>query len=489
MATPFTPPSSVLIVGAGVFGLSTAYALARRDVFASTVIIVVDRSETSEPGVFPSRDASSVDNSRIIRADYADPFYAALASEALVEWRKTGADDLGGQGRYNESGLILVADDDGSGLHLTANDARPAEKTPATASQQTDAKKTGLGYVRASWENVLAMAAHDPVLARNLRLLPTPDAIRDAVGTGGGSGSWGYFNGCSGWADAEASMEWLLERVRRTGRVRFVPGTVESLAHHGNRVTGVKLQDGQSLSADLVVLAAGAWTPSLIDLSGRAVATGQVLAYVDLSAEEQRQLQHMPMLLNLTTGLFVITPVNRVLKIARHAYGYLNRTTTASPLRPPGDATPLPNSLVSIPLTHRDTPSLSIPAEGATALRHALREMVPLASLADRPFARTRLCWYTDTPTGDFVVDYHPEWQSLFVATGGSGHAFKFLPVLGERVVDIITGRRGRKFADKWRWTDIGDSPAGDAVVTEDGSRGGRPGLHLDQELAKSTTS
>src|SRR5689334_22504431 len=84
----FSPPSSILIIGSGVFGLSTALALASRDVFAQSSITVIDRSDPSQPGAFPSPDAASVDTSRIIRADYADPAYAALGDEAQVQWRK-----------------------------------------------------------------------------------------------------------------------------------------------------------------------------------------------------------------------------------------------------------------------------------------------------------------------------------------------------------------------------------------------------------------
>ena len=52
-------PSSVIIVGAGVFGLSTALAINRR--FPSTSVTVVDRYTPPVP------DATSVDTSRIIR--------------------------------------------------------------------------------------------------------------------------------------------------------------------------------------------------------------------------------------------------------------------------------------------------------------------------------------------------------------------------------------------------------------------------------------
>jgi len=43
------------------------------------------------------------------------------------------------------------------------------------------------------------------------------------------------------------------------------------------------------------------------------------------------------------------------------------------------------------------------------------------------------MCWYTDSVDNSFVIDYVPGYnQSLFVASGGSGHGFKFLPVLGK---------------------------------------------------------
>src|ERR1700712_2205203 len=98
------PPPSILILGSGVFGLSTALALSTRPSFKHTTITVLDRSP------FPSPDGSSVDTSRIIRADYSDPAYASLAASAQEIWRQQGPSDLGGEGRYSESGLVLAAD-------------------------------------------------------------------------------------------------------------------------------------------------------------------------------------------------------------------------------------------------------------------------------------------------------------------------------------------------------------------------------------------
>ncbi|KAJ4418269.1 hypothetical protein N0V82_005660 [Gnomoniopsis sp. IMI 355080] len=454
-------PSSILIVGAGVFGLTTALSLATRPDFASTTITVVDRSPT--PGVFPARDASSIDTSRIIRADYADPAYAALADEAQAAWRKQDhPDDLGAEGRYSETGLMLVGD-----------------AAPETGrGGQGKGKKTGLDYVRSSYANVQALhPGSDKITA-----LPSATAIRDAYGTGGSSGSWGYINRLSGWANAEASMAWLYRRAVATNRITFVNGTVTSLLRSptdSTHITGVQLSDGATIRASLTVLATGAWTPSLINLSGRAVATGQVLAYLPLTPSEQAKLADVPTLLNLSTGYFIITPSANTLKIARHAYGYLNPVCA-----PTGDtfSTPMTH------LTHPTTPTL-VPKTEQAALRAALRQMVPWPELAERPFSSTRLCWYTDTPDGDFIIDYHPEHRGLFVATGASGHGFKFLPCIGEKIVDCVLGQCPDAFKGKWSFKKGDEVKRWDQVVTEDGSRGGLPGLILGEELREGKTS
>ena len=61
MARPKDIPCSILIVGSGVFGLGTAYALTQRSEFENTNITLLERLE------FPAHDASSIDSSRIVR--------------------------------------------------------------------------------------------------------------------------------------------------------------------------------------------------------------------------------------------------------------------------------------------------------------------------------------------------------------------------------------------------------------------------------------
>ncbi|KAI9151716.1 L-pipecolate oxidase [Paramyrothecium foliicola] len=460
-----SPPTSILIVGSGVFGLSTASALAQRTFFANTAITIVENGN----GKFPAPDAASVDSSRIIRADYADPAYAALAATAQEQWRKQGDNGLGGEKRYTESGVLVTA-----------------RECPDTQ----EAKKHGMKYVKESWQNVVALAKQNGELADKIRVFEDTAALKDFLGTSDAVGDWGYINGLSGWADAGEGMQYLYEKVKASGRVSFVDGRVKQLVTDGKRVTGAELADGTVLNADVVMVAAGAWTGDLIDLRGRAEATGQVMGYVDLTEEEFKALENYPVVLNLSTGLFVIPPRERVLKVARHGFGYLNpeTITTALPVSPDAERKPF---VTSRPYTSRDGDLVGLPLEADKALRSALKDLIPLKGVDTRPWKGTRLCWYSDTRDADWLVDWHPGWDGLFVATGGSGHAYKFLPVLGEKVVDCWLGQGG-ELGQKWRWKDAVNDDAGTVVdgvyqglITEDGSRGGRKQMILKEELAR----
>jgi sarcosine oxidase/L-pipecolate oxidase len=70
---------TILIIGAGTFGTSTAYHLAKSYTDPSRVTIV-DRAPS------PPKPAASVDINRIIRPDYDTPLYCNLAWEAIHGW-------------------------------------------------------------------------------------------------------------------------------------------------------------------------------------------------------------------------------------------------------------------------------------------------------------------------------------------------------------------------------------------------------------------
>lgn len=49
------------------------------------------------------------------------------------------------------------------------------------------------------------------------------------------------------------------------------------------------------------------------------------------------------------------------------------------------------------------------------------------------------VCLYTNTPDEDFILDRHPDHPEVVLFAGGSGHAFKFAPVLGSLMADLLT--------------------------------------------------
>ena len=381
--------------------------------------------------------------------------YSKLAAEAQTIWRG----DFGADGRYTEAGLCIVLDDtDSSG---------------------------GRAYMNGSLQNVkekLGLKEGHREDGGQVTVLNDEKAIKEVVkGMNGDLGKCGYVNWTSGWAQAEDAMKHLRKLVDATERVQFRTAEAQRLIFQGsNTVDGVELTNGEKLTADLTVLATGAWTPKFIDLRGVASANGQVLAYIDLTQDEQDRLGSNPTILNESNGMFIIPPRQRVLKVGRHAYGYSNPTTVPHPERPESGE----KITVSLPRTKSDDPELGIPPEGKRDCRDFLRRC--MSDLGDRPWTQTRICWYTDTATGDWLIDHHPKYKGLFVATGGSGHAWKFLPVLGGKIVDVLLSQDrdelGAQLRKKWKWPT--EKSRQDHIWTDDW-RGGRKGMILDEEMAK----
>lgn len=198
-----------------------------------------------------------------------------------------------------------------------------------------------------------------------------------------------YINWTSGWAHAEKSVQYAKELLDKTGRVTFVQAAVKQLlvkqVAGKETVYGVELVGGDRITADLTMLATGAWSGALIDLRGRAEATGQSVAFISITDEEQARLKDMPVMLDIGSGMFVIPPEDNKLKIARHGFGYRNPVRTVAPL---GAETPV----ITTSVARSNAP---LPLEGENACREGLRMLCP--HLADRPFSKTRVCWYTDT--------------------------------------------------------------------------------------------
>jgi sarcosine oxidase len=96
---------------------------------------------------------------------------------------------------------------------------------------------------------------------------------------------------------------------------------------------------------------------------------------------------------------------------------------------------------------HYGAPELRDPAEvgrevspaDEEAVRCFLRAHLPAA---DGPRRRASVCIYTLTPDRHFVIDLHPEHPDVALAAGFSGHGFKFAPVVGEALADLVESGR-----------------------------------------------
>ena len=79
----------------------------------------------------------------------------------------------------------------------------------------------------------------------------------------------------------------------------------------------------------------------------------------------------------------------------------------------------------------------SVTADDEALIRPMLTECLPAAN---GRLLQAKVCLYTMTPDGDFLLDRLPGAPQIVVASPCSGHGFKFAPVLGEILADLATG-------------------------------------------------
>ncbi|RHZ67196.1 NAD(P)/FAD-dependent oxidoreductase [Aspergillus thermomutatus] len=412
-----------IIVGAGAFGLSTALRLAED---GYTSVTVVDRCMPPVP------DGSSNDISRVIRFDYGDPVYAQIAKEAYDLWKTPEYSEA-----FHQTPCLWVSQE--------GTPEQPVQPRAAEYSRKTRKVLTEMGQEWHTVSSVEEAKERFPALSGKLA---TP-------------GFDGFYNTNAGWADAGLAVQRLASRCIAAG-VSFITGpnghVVEFEYGRGGMVDAVRTINGNRIIGDRFIVATGAWTASLIPSWNSMVAAGQIVGWLRLTAEEMIRLKDLPIYFNFSTGFFCF-PVHEAtgyLKVAVHGFGYTS---------------PHPKAVSAPPSSAVSARANFIPADGMQRLLAGLRDILP--EFAERGFEKVGLCWYNDTPTGDFIFDYHPEHKNLFIATGGSGHAFKFLPVLGKYIVGSIERKLPRELLEKWKFPiQFRERFQGDAFQG-DGSRGG----------------
>ncbi len=90
-----------------------------------------------------------------------------------------------------------------------------------------------------------------------------------------------------------------------------------------------------------------------------------------------------------------------------------------------------------LPTCDPDSPQPAVMEHEKTARNVFLKTCLP--GLVRRP-SRTTVCFYTQTPDGDFWLGPLPEQPDVLVCAL-AGHGFKFAPVLGEVLAALLTDR------------------------------------------------
>lgn len=97
-----TRTTETLIIGGGMAGCSTAFALGQQNVKS----ILVERGDTLAPPT-----ASSNGDSRMYRQMYSDPFFSKMQATALERWKVV--EEISGEKLLQQNGLLFYGEDTG----------------------------------------------------------------------------------------------------------------------------------------------------------------------------------------------------------------------------------------------------------------------------------------------------------------------------------------------------------------------------------------
>ncbi|MEM9821385.1 MAG: FAD-dependent oxidoreductase [Bacteroidota bacterium] len=195
---------------------------------------------------------------------------------------------------------------------------------------------------------------------------------------------------------------------------------VASIEWNGAYVDGLRLSDGQSIKADQYIFACGPWLTLLFPdlLQGYLQVSRQAIGYYGLPAGQAGFLPpQFPIWIDYGKRIYYGIPgaANRGFKLADDTRG--------------ADFDPTNG--------HR------LPDQEALRAHQAyLSHRFP--ALTNAPLIEARVCQYTNSPDGDFIIDRHPLAENVWLAGAGCGHAFKMGPVIGRHIARLVLGQESR---------------------------------------------
>jgi monomeric sarcosine oxidase len=372
--SPADRRETVIVVGGGTMGLAAAWALSRRG-FA---VELLERFEHVH-GM-----GSHGGYTRAFRHAYHEGAdYVGLVRRADLEWTALG--ERVGERLLVRCGLVeFGAPDDPE--FLAANAALREHGVAHESMSAREAMQRWPFEMPDDWQACLAPESG------YLRVGPCFDAFR---------------------REAEQAGARLHHGVR-----------VRELVLGGDRVR-VLLDDGTLIAGDHLVVCAGAWAPSLLPASlfGAAPARvlRRVLAWTMPNLAERPKLRELPVWAAFAREGFF--------------YGF-----------PDGDEGVSGCKLACHNLRAEALAFMDDSVDPETVDRSVHeRDLVPLREFMDRHFPAARgefvhssVCLYTQTRSGDFWIDHHPDDPRVVVAAGFSGHGFKFASAIGVAIAELV---------------------------------------------------
>jgi sarcosine oxidase len=208
----------------------------------------------------------------------------------------------------------------------------------------------------------------------------------------------------------EACIEAALKSAARAGAELHVDDEVQAWRADGG---GVEVRSARSSwSAGRLVITAGAWIPRLLPDLPLTVARQVLHWFEPLRDEAVFAPGACPISLwEVEKGriFYAFPDLGDGVKAAIHHEG---ETTDAEHVR-------------------RD-----VTADDEAVVRPLVARLLPAAAGRLR---ESCVCLYTNTPDHDFLIDRHPGHEQVFIVSPCSGHGFKFSPVIGEIVADLVT--------------------------------------------------
>ena len=385
---------------------ATHIAIAGAGIFGLSAALELRRRghavTVADPGPTPHPLAASNDLSRMVRMDYAsDQLYSDLAAEAIAGWHDWNRRATTPHPRplYHETGFLV----------LTSNPMHPG-----TVERQSYDLLTAAGWPLERLDS-----------AAIARRFPQWNTARYTDG---------YLNPHGGWAEAAATVSFMAAEAAAAGIEIRTGFRANAIITQSGRAAGLRSAAGAEIRADAVIAAAGVWTPQLLpELAGLMSPVAQTLIYLRPDRPEKFRPPHFPPWgADIPRTGWYGFPANAdgLVKLANHGPG---RPVDADA---PRDADP----------------------EVIAAGRQFLADSLP--ELADAPLSHSRACFYHDTWDANFYIAPHPEIPALTIATGGSGHAFKFTPALGRVIADLVEAIPN-PYAPRFAWRPRGQ-PAGE---------------------------